>query len=374
MPKVISQKNLKEKHIKSYWPNSAKRFFASLSEIPWIGLTAVSTLAGVSILFAYFRSIDHFPSDFSAVIVLGAAAAACGLGFLVLISLSLFGPAFIYHNSPLPLQELNSTQENDSRQIELVCLQLGGFGALCLSIAYPELRDCGGVMNAWAISGFGLILFALFALIKVVRKGKNWHDRLLNSLYCFLISFMALVPLIFLALLLDQLKFTSVNSFILLLSCWLIVIIANSAAATKLRGYVVLALAFIVATYSVVFLPLITSSPSLFPKVVAGYLGVIDIDPQVLKIPTKTCTLIAGSASANSKVKDLVCLSGDWGQVKAQVLSNVGERWLLEIATENLQTKQVSKLRLTVPSAEIQTIKLVELTRGDEKPTVCKKP
>jgi hypothetical protein len=76
MPNFISKRNHKEKKIKSYWPESAKRIFESLNEIPWISLTAISTLTGILILVAYFRSIDHSPSDFSVVIGLGAVAAA----------------------------------------------------------------------------------------------------------------------------------------------------------------------------------------------------------------------------------------------------------------------------------------------------------
>jgi hypothetical protein len=376
MPKIINKNSNKEKLIKSYWSDSAQRFFVSLHEIPWISLTAISTLAGVLILFAYFRSIDHFPSDFSAVIGLGAAAAACAVGFLIAISLSLFGPTFVYHNSSLVVNKTDSSKNKNALENELIFLQLGGVGALSLYMAYPEFRDCGEILNAWILVGGVLVLIGLFAFGKVVSQGQTWGERFDRGWSCFLIAFMAITPLFFLAVFLQNFKSNYVNSFMLLLCFWTVIIAVNSVAATRLASAKPLAfiLSFVTAAYLVFLVPLATSNPSFFPAMVAGYLGVREADFQTLQVPIKTCNLITGSISTGSQANDLVCSSGDWGQVKAQVLSNVGERWLIEIATENIQTKQASKLRLTVPRAEIQTVKSIKLKPKDEKPTVCSTP
>jgi hypothetical protein len=293
---------------------------------------------------------------------------------LALFSLSLFGPAFIYQRSPLAEKTPISKEEKTSRMSELVCLQLGGLGVLSLYIAYPKFRDCGDLINGWTLVGGVLVLFGLFAFIKVVLQGATWHERLERSWNCFLIGFMAVTPLLIFVLLLQQFKSSYVDGFLFLMSSWLFVILINSAIATKLEGYKSLAFALVITTYLVVLVSVVSNSPSFLPTMVAEYLGVRGADLQTLRIPSKTCDLISGSLGVDNKSTDLVCTSGDWGQVKAQVLSNVGERWLIEMPLENIQTKHATTLRLTIPRADIQTVSFVGVKTDLTKPAVCKQP
>lgn len=94
MPKFIKKKSTASVEAKSVWSHKTRRVFQSLNEIPWLSLTAIGTLLGVTILFWYFRSIDFFPSDFSVLIGLGVGAAASAFGALCVLTLGLFAPAW----------------------------------------------------------------------------------------------------------------------------------------------------------------------------------------------------------------------------------------------------------------------------------------
>lgn len=73
-----------------------RSLFQALNEVPWLSLTALGTLLGVSVLFWYFSSIDFFPSDFSALIGLGVGAAISAFGVLCILVAGLFAPSGFY--------------------------------------------------------------------------------------------------------------------------------------------------------------------------------------------------------------------------------------------------------------------------------------
>jgi len=71
MSRLNAMRKATDRSIKSYWSIAVRRLFATLNEIPWVSLTALSTLLGGAILFVYFRSIGHVPSDLSSLFGLG---------------------------------------------------------------------------------------------------------------------------------------------------------------------------------------------------------------------------------------------------------------------------------------------------------------
>jgi hypothetical protein len=170
MSKIYGKKTINTKVIRSYWPDWVRRLFETLREIPWVSLTAISTLAGVLILFLYFQSINYFPSDFAALVSLGAATAICAIGVVVVLSLGLFAPAAVY--SHYSSDELPLGHPISLTQFQLVALQLGGVGGVFISIAYPLYRDCDVIFNHYGTIGIVLIGIGLVAWVKLlIPKG-----------------------------------------------------------------------------------------------------------------------------------------------------------------------------------------------------------
>ena len=374
MPKVFGKKNAVDVAVTSYWPKWARRLFESLKEIPWLSLTAVGTLLGVLILFCYFQSIDHFPSDFSALISLGAATAVGAFGLTFLLALGLFLPAATYRNYAFDDAANNADTKRPFTELELICLQLGGVGFTFGVIAHSQYVDCGAVLTGYSLMAVGSLLFWITACLRILFSGgtrKQRFERLrasagiavFSSSLCFV--FIPLLPVF---------ASESLDATVIFATLWALAIIANASAAKNLpipglllTGGLIVGLLFIAT-------PLATESETIFPKMVANLLGVRQEQAQDLRVPEKTCRLIQSAMGASVSSADLKCEADDWGKAKAQILSNVGGQWMIELAVASVQDpSKKSKLRLTVPGADIQVVRLIEDKLPDAKKISCKK-
>lgn len=374
MPKVFGKKNAVEVAVTSYWPKWARRLFESLEEIPWLSLTAVGTLLGVLILFCYFQSIDHFPSDFSALISLGAATAVGAVGLTFLLALGLFLPAATYRDYASDDAANNTDTKRPFTAIELICLQLGGVGITFALIAYAEYRDCGKLLTEYSVIAVCSLFFWLLTCLRIVLSEGTRKQRTLRLNACAGIAvFSSTLCLVFLPLL-PVFSSGFLDSSVTLVILWALAIIANASAAKNLPIPGLLVVGALIVGVLFIAMPLVTESASIFPKMVANLLGVRQERAQDLRVPDKTCRLIQSAMGSSVGSADLKCEAGDWGKAKAQILSNVGGQWMIELAVASVQEpSKTSKLRLTVPGADIQVVRLIEDKLPDAKKIACKK-
>lgn len=373
MPKFIKKNSTASGEVKSVWSHKTRRLFRSLNEIPWLSLTALGTFLGVTILFWYFRSIDFFPSDFSVLIGLGVGAAASAVGVLCLLTLGLFAPAGFYR---LYLAEPEGRAAETKRHFtepEMVGLQLGGVGLTFGLIAYPELRDCGKWLSFYSVLAAVMLLFWLMTFTKILRtRGRqtSWLDTSSAAIGIAAISmsiFLVVIPLM------PVFRSEYLYADVILFTVWALAILANASAAVRLRPLEISIAGGFVVVILFVLLPVAANQRNLFPQMTASFLGIREDAPAELRVPVKTCQLILSAVPEGITSKDLGCGAGDWGKVRAQILSKVGDQWLIELAAEkHSDPTAVTKFRVTISRSDVQVIREVEDRPLLGKPRACK--
>lgn len=74
-----------------------------------------------------------------------------------------------------------------------------------------------------------------------------------------------------------------------------------------------------------------------------------------LRVPDGTCRLIQSAVSDLRPLKPIMCVTDAWGSVHAQVLSNLGDRWLVELKLMESATQDgQGALRVTIPAEGVQ--------------------
>lgn len=370
MPKFISRKKIPEKRVQSYWPKGTLRLFETLREIPWVSLTAISTLCGVLILFLYFSSIDHFPSDFSSLISLGAAAAACAIGVLVVLSLGLFAPAAIY--SHYAGDDSSLGHRVSFSEFQLVFLQLGGVGALFLWVAYSRYRDCGLIQYWYVGIGATLELLVLIAFAHILRPAGSAGNRAARVWAGCLVMVFGLMPALIVIPLREIVASSGASFDILFFALWFLAILANAVSGNKLPllGVAVAAMFLVILLY--VAVPIATGHTHFFPRMVAKELGIRKETTTRIWVSRKNCELVKRSQQDQDKSNLLSCSDSDWNELKVQVLSNVGEQWLLELDVEQGTERKAPGLRFTLPRNEFQIASRTPNAAVSDQPIKCK--
>lgn len=351
MKKFPSRNNVRKTVTKSYWSDRVRRGFLTLSEIPWVSITAMSTLFGVLMLFFYFRSIDFFPADFSSVVALGAATAAGTIAVVVALSAALFAPAAIYRHF-----SGSSQAEVDRIHLsvwELAALQLGGVGVLFAWISYADYRDCSVISSFQTAIATVLLLVALFVAAKAIWKTKPPASRTVAIQAVFDLLLFGLFPIAVLTPPLSQLfDALGMTMGVSLFGFWASVIYLNSLGAKKLNVRQISMTAVLVILLMFVVVPIGFNKSGFFPALVAQRLGIRSDGPVSLLVSKRPCELV--SALNSKSEKKVVCADNDWNAISATVLSNLGERWLLELDLE--KSTQSPKPRVILDRREIQAM------------------
>jgi len=351
MPKFLGRNNTRKKEIRSHWPSWVLRLFRTLEEIPWVSLTAVSTLSGVMILFLYFRSIDYFPSDFSALIGLGAATSIGAITVIGVLSVTLIAPAALYRHysgADYPPDVRVSFKE-----LDLIALQFGGMGGILSWIAYVGYRDCENLLWGYAVVGVTLVSIGVVTTVRVTFPKGSFESRRLRVWASLTLMISGLMPLYVVILLRDLFTASEVNFDILLFALWALAIIGNAKGGTKLRiGGIASISIFLVVLVFVLFPVAATDRPSFFSSMVAQELGVRSNGEVKLHVSKKSCELIAAIHKKNKAKTIINCVEDEWNEVSAVVLSNIGERWLLEFHPPDAK----SGLRVLLPRADLQAL------------------
>lgn len=359
---------------KSYWPIGVSRLFASLHEIPWIGLTALGTLTGSALLFIYFRSLDHLPSELSSLVALGVTTSIVSLAMVLAFVLVLFSPTWVYQHLLSGSTALQKWSSGFRIFVDLAGLQFGGVGLL---LAWNTVFPSSGcdVELTWFLAMFvALSIWGVFSLWRISALAIGLWQRLVNFGSGITIGFCGVLLFIALRPLQDALVSTTGDAaFFVLMGLWVLFVFANAVIAPKLGGRAAVVLAILVVVYCAVFLPLIGTRPLMFPTMVAQFLGVREASPQELRVPKRTCELVLSALGSADAAKNVNCADGEWGVLTAHVLSNVGDRWVLEIATQRQSALgSDSRVRLTVPSQDAQVVRSFTNESSPKAGTSCK--
>jgi hypothetical protein len=371
MPKFINKNNHAVKPTKSYWSESTRRLFETLKEIPWASFTALSTFLGVLILGFYFKSIDYVPPEFSSLIGLGAAASVTAAVLLIAFGFGLFAPTAIYAQY-VDKKEASLTKASKAfRKYELIFLQLGGMGIFFLMLSYINYQACGDTFGWYLAVGMPILVLCAYHFFKIVRRQTTRTQRLLSATTAFGVTTLAVTPIVVIWPV-AQLFTSSAIGLAALLVIWSLVVVLNAGAASNLPKFATAIMAVVFAVYLYVLVPILAERPSYFPTVIASFLNVRDNVPQDLRVPKKTCELILSAMNSQTTSDDVGCTAGDWSQVRAKTLSNVGERWLIEVNLISASNAQVtSTLRLTIPRGEVQVINPQRTDKVTAKTNAC---
>ena len=373
MPKFIKKNRTASVEVKSVWSYKTRRLFRSLNEIPWLSLTALGTLLGVTILFWYFRSIDFFPSDFSVLIGLGVGAAASAVGVLSLLTLGLFAPAWFYRLYLVELEERAAGTKRHFTEPEMVGLQLGGVGLMFCLIAYPEFRDCGTWLSFYSALAVAMLLLWAIALAKILFTKEVRTTRVETSSAAVGIAVVSMGICLVLIPLMQVFRSEYLHTDAIFFALWALAILANASAAVRLRSLEISIVGGLVVAIFFILLPVAANQRNLFPQMTASFLGIREEAPADLRVPVKTCQLIRSALPEGMTSKDVECGAEDWGKIKAQILSKVGDLWLIELAAERDSDRTtVARYRVTIPRGDVQVIRAVVDRPLLGKPNACK--
>ncbi len=372
MPKVIGRIDKRSAAVTSYWPLPARRLFVSLQEVPWIGLTAIGTLLGVVILFTYFQSIDYFPSDFSALFGIGIASALVAIACIVVLALGLFLPSVMYQDYVVNDAAMQQNTTRIFSEIELISLQIGGVALVFGISAYKDLQDCGVLDRAYTAVALIAALLWLFATARIAASAGTRQQRIKRVFTCCVIGVFSSLLLFVLLPVLPVFASETTSSLIVLVTLWLLAIIGNALAARQSAFLAKMVAGIYVVAVLFILLPWATASTAIFPNMLAEVLGVRHERQQELKVPPKTCELVQSARGATQNDAHIVCVKDSWGTVNAQVLSNVGDQWLIELPMAG-DAKQgfAEKLRLTVPKSDIQIVRIAPNTKNTSNKRIC---
>lgn len=372
MPKFIHRKKLAEVTVKSHWPVWIRRVFDSLREIPWLPLTAIGTLFGVLVLSLYFQSINYFPMDRSALFGLGIATAVCAFGLYGLLSIGVFAPAAIYRQYRSDDKAVSSKFARAFSKLELIGLQLGSVGMIFGLMAYPKYRDCEVLFSSYGVIAMVLLLPFLVALIRIVLSQGTVGQRLGRGKAGIGIAVSSALLTLILAPLVPLLK-TELYDFSILFFIFLgLAILANAFLAEGLPVIALLLVGALVILILFIAAPALVGKPSMFPQMVATAMGIRQDKSQEFRVPSKTCLLIQSGLGVTSN-PNVNCGRGDWSVIKAQVLSNVGDQWFVEIPIEAKQSGTAPSLRMTIPKADVYLVQSQRSGNTEKVKATCEK-
>jgi hypothetical protein len=357
----------------SLWPLEIQRLFLSLSEIPWASLTALSTVLGGSLLFVYFRSIGVQLTGLTELVGLGITTALVSLAMLICFAVVLFAPTLLYKQ--VLLEADSSFKSVNRRQVSLALagLQSGALGCVLLNFAHTRFV-CNGQYVGWLTAGLLLFSWGLYSLIRTVLVPTGFGKRVWTAFCSFLVAGCGVFPIVVIFPLQHALIANGWAADVVFFGLFFVAVFLNAIVAPALLGRSAIVFALCVATYLLLALPMLGANPVFFPTLVARAVGVRGAEPQELRISNKACEALVAQIS-HSPTPNLQCTVGDWSSMNALILSNVGDRWLVQIPSLEVSsaTGKIEQLEVTIPREDIQvSIIRRSPTSGSKVENVCK--
>lgn len=345
-----------------------KRFFEQLTAVPWVAFGAISTGLGVALLYFYFRSIDFVPADIPAILSASLFVAMLAAAFYLYTVGLLVLPLWAYREAGL------DDQTDDRRPSSLWALQMAGTGAFLLFVAYQMWRDCKLSSEQVATPGVVLLLLGVAGWLWHDRKKQHRHPWWRRQLSALGVCFFGIFP--FLALLSVLFPTQGVGWWHLgaLVVVWVLVVFGTSTLFHKIPLWGCVLLVMVLTPLFMVSIPGVLGRASQLPNLVAEMAGIRAKQVNELRVPANTCELIQSALAAATSVKPVTCNSGGgWGTVHAQVLSNLGDRWLIELPTSTGSSQgRNGAVRITIPGEGAHVVRQITEPLAAEKAAGCR--
>lgn len=331
----------------------ARLLLQQLAAFPWVGFGAIGSGFGVALLAFYFRSIDFVPPDIPSVLGASVFVAMLAFALSVWVVVSLVGPLWMYREMGLPPVVIaDGPAAPRAAALGLPALQLLGVGLfLLLWIGVPAWRECRPYAGAIVWIGAALTLLGAagwgWSEWKIQGMRPVWWKRLHRVLW---VCVGGVLPVGALLALLWPGQGGDGWHLGLLAMLWLCVVMA-SAFLGRFPVWACVLMATVSFPGVVMSLSVAMGKPSLFPTKVAEIAGIRSSNVIELRAPASTCLLLQSALGTARADKPLNCDGSEWGSAHAQVLSNLGARWLIEIPLAGDQPQgRNGALQLTVPA------------------------
>jgi hypothetical protein len=360
---VDAEKKPEDKYGRQLLLQMLNRVLAFLREFPVVAAGAVCTGFGVLVLYVYFRSIEFLPPDLTAIIGAGLAIGLAALGYVVLTILALMAPRWAYLESPLTETAVQDSLSGwrGTLNLALLALQVLGPGTLLGFIAIGMWADCSLGVEYFAVPG--VILFTTGVSIWAYtefRAQRELRERGKRLLWALGVAFIGTLP--FIASLAVSVPSSGVSEADMFawLAVWVVFVVLLAWLPSDFSNG---STAFVIAMLMpavLVSLPIFLGRPAAFPAEVATKAGIRQPKSAELRVPGSTCDLVRSAlASAEMKYPVECGGPGGWGSVRAQVLSNLGSRWWVELSPlkqDESNPEVAQPIRLSIPAEGVQIV------------------
>jgi hypothetical protein len=353
---------------------TGNRALAFVREFPWVGLGVLSTCLGVLILYAYFRGIGHVPTDFATLLGAGVGIAGVTFAYLLAVVLALIVPHAVFTKMESlkaapwrpwsgPLQDANNL---------LIGAQWLSVGLLFSYSAWGLWRAC--------VPGLAYVLIP--AVVLVVAGGAvvahaGWHRpvwRWTTTGSFVLLLLLSSLPLLVLSNLLMPTGTTSEWDYLLWMMVWLALTFVLGTLPKEVPLWAVALVIPFLLPLALWLVPALRGNGDLFPQRVMEMAGIRTAKAVELKMPQATCELIAATARFGPPGQAVTpCGAGTpWVTVRAQVLSNLGARWWIEVQqVGDLAFDPAEVLRMSIPAEGAQLVQRRPATTPERR-SQCK--
>jgi hypothetical protein len=338
-----------------------RRLFRCMRAIPWVTFGAISTGCGVALLYFYFRSIDFVPADIPSILSASLFVAMLAFAFYMWVVLSLIAPLWGYVETGLHGQVLEKSAGSQFSLSGLWALQFMGVGGFLIFLGYLLWRDCKPEAPYFLILGGALVLMGLVGWVvhevKSAGEGAVWWMRLHHVAWVCLLS---ALPFFTLWLYLIPNRGTEWLHLGVFFVTWLLVVAGSSIFLHKIPVWASALIAVCAMPLLTISIPVLQGNPSLLPTLVAELAGIRSKKTDELRVPKSTCDLIQNALGSAQAVNPLTCGEGEWGTVHAQVLSNLGDRWFIELSLAGAAAQGSNGvLRLSIPGDGVQKVRRI---------------
>jgi hypothetical protein len=339
-----------------------KRLFHHMGLVPWVSFGVIGTGFGVTFLYLYFQSIDFIPADVSSILSASVFVAMLALAFYLLVALSLLAPLWAYRNAGLHGPEVLNTSSPERFSVSgLWALQFVGVGCFLLYVGFGEWRHCRGGEEYFLLPGSLLTVAGLVGWgiheVRMAGQRADWWKRLHLVAW---VSLLGALPFFALWLYLIPSRGTAWLHIGVFFATWLLVVVGSSISLHRIPVWgsaLIVVCAMPLLTVSV---PILQGTPALLPTRVAEMAGIRSRQLDELRVPRSTCDLIQNALGAAKMKKPLLCDGSEWATVHAQVLSNLGDRWFIELDLARDEAGGgYGALRLTIPATDVQKVRRV---------------
>ncbi len=332
-----------------------RRLLRQFRTIPWLGLSAIGTGLGVLLLVGYFKSIGFVPPDVTAILGASVFVAMLAVAFVALVVMSIVAPTWAYKDQRLSHVTASQDEHVPFRdRLGLPALQLVGVGALFLCLAALEWMRCSSYVYAYLLIGAVLVAIGLVIWIRLeirlLAAPRAWRKRSISAVW---VAAMSVPPLGGLMALLIPGQDIEWTHLIAMVVVWGLVVWSSAFLdrVSVLASASAVCVLFPILAFS---LPAMVGDISLFVRQIAEVTGIRLARPADMHMPVATCRLIEGALGSAEPAQPMNCDHPEWGAAHAQVLSNLGNRWLIDVPLRG--GAQSGSLRLTIPADGVQIV------------------